>query len=223
MTMKLQLTTYQRIALIAALLALATVLVAWYTSRTTADLERELRARLDAKELALFELATAAAGGGGSATTVRIIQDCESADREALDALLGRLSTLGAAELPRLSKLFARCGNYHAVEKAVIVSQLEREYAALEEYLVLYAAVTGEALLEYPLDDWQTLIARERDRHELLARLVGIQGELIAGREAGASPNDPATQALLAEAQLVRDGVVTVGQVAATLREALAP
>ncbi len=201
------------------LLGAALLLASWYVAAQTSQLTAELDMRITATETTMRTLALAAEGTATGAQ--RVVVDCIPSDRERFDALLGRLETLTDSELTELQVLFDACGDFPALEKAVLVSQLERELAALREYVALRSVVDGLSVIAYPLETWAELVLRERDRSELFTRLVGIQRELLAGRIGGASAADAETQALLEEAQLVREGIVTVSQRAGELRAML--
>ncbi len=182
--------------------------ISWYVANQTAALTTMLDERISATYEIMVTIAVAAEGSGSF--DQQVISDCPAPTRERFDLLLGQLATLPVTELGELQSLFESCGDFPALEKAVLVSQLDREYRALREYVSLRTLVDGRSVVSYPLETWVELINLERDRSQLFTRLVSIQRELLAGRIQGWVVNDPKTTTLLEEAQLVRDGIVAV-------------
>ncbi len=142
------------------------------------------------------------ARGGADTITEAVIKDCEPAERQRFDALLGKLSaTISRAELVELSRLFDRCAYFYARQKAVMAARLTREvdvYKLLIDRLKRLEPTADPATFSETV--WDELAKLEREQSRYFNDLVSIQGKIISAMVNGAQATSPELDALRKEA-----------------------
>ena len=157
-----------------AALVLAAAIV--YNNHSTAEARTTIQAVLTEQREKLFALALETDNNNLGESEPIIISDCGR--RSEFEDLLGRLGSLSQAELLTTQQLFASCGNYYAERKALLVSQLSREYDTFTA-LKRVAESLYETGLDHEQSTWETLIEAERRRSALLTEQSSVQGEII--------------------------------------------
>lgn len=175
--MRSYLTSHLVIALYAILIALLVAGSAWYVDRSQRAIEERLQAELQETRATLTDLAVVTDRNGADALTERIIVDCPR--RAEFENLLNRLGTATQKELLSAQQLFESCGAFYAERKALMVAQLEREFAHYEETISLLREIDDVATLEADLVKWKALIEAENTRSSFLTEQTDIQSEII--------------------------------------------
>lgn len=213
-------TTTKKVFAAAVLLAGISLGISWYVARTEDAIATELRTLITAQSTTLMTLAEATDTDGADSVVDAIVKDCTAPERERFDTLLSNLQNLRGAELAEVDRLFARCGDYYATRKAMMVTRLEREFAVYQSYIALLNNVDGRAeTVTYPIDNWQSLLALEQSRTEYTMELVKIQGAIIAALLAGEPVSGAVITAELAAAKEVKDNLSLAGVQVDTLRQ----
>jgi hypothetical protein len=175
--MRSYLTSHLIIALYAILIAILIAGSAWYVDHSQQAIEDRLHAELEETRATLADLAVVTDRNGADALTERIIVDCPR--RTEFENLLNRLGTATKKELLNAQQLFESCGAFYSERKALMVAQLEREFAHYEETLSLLAELDDVATLETDLSKWKALIEAENKRSSFLTEQTNIQSEII--------------------------------------------
>lgn len=175
--MKAYLSTHLAVALHALIIALVIATASWYVSYSRAHVEAQLTERIDNTVLRIITLAETTDRNGADALTERIITDCQR--RPEFETLLNGLGTASRKDLLRAQQLFESCGSFYAERKSLMVAQLEREYALLDDDLALLTTVRDLTPKELALQRWEGLIALENDRSTYLNDQTALQSNII--------------------------------------------
>jgi hypothetical protein len=176
--MRSYLTSHLAIALHAVIIAIVFMGASWYASRAVEDLEHTLLGQIDLHVKELQKLAVLTDQNGADAVTERVIRDCPR--RPEFESLLNTLSTASKKQLIDVQQLFESCGAFFAERKALMVVGLEREYAALENALVLLKELRELSPQEQTLGKWADLIELEQTKSDNLTEQTTIQAEIIS-------------------------------------------
>lgn len=135
-----------------------------------------------------------------------IIVDCSIENRAKFDQQLGILSQLKGQQLLEIEQLFNMCGDFYALQKAVMVTSLERELEIYENLITLLSVVDSKTNIEtFALEEWKTIVAKETKKSELSLALVKIQGDIIEGLKNNLTINSDVMQEMLVEGQKTRE------------------
>lgn len=209
--MRSYLTTHLTIALHACLIALVIFGSAWYVDASLAHISERLEARVEMSQSKLRDLAVMTDRNSADALTERIVTDCPR--RNEFENLLNTLGSASQKDLLSAQNLFESCGSFYAERKALMVSQLEREYEELTNTLNLILEIRDLTVEETALTKWQSLIELERTRSDYLTEQTAIQAEIISLLIEG-SKTHPRITELVRQAQSVSESLtVTDAQI----------
>lgn len=141
----------------------------------------------------------------------KIIKDCSLENRAEFDLQLSKLPELRGSQLIEMEKLFNACGNFYAVQKAVMVSKLNREYEIYNDLVSIVAIADPKAkLISYNTENWKTRVELESKKSELFTQLVDLQGRIIRGLRQQMTISSDEMQAMLVEGQKVKEEIATL-------------
>jgi hypothetical protein len=204
--MNTYLTTHLAIALNALVLALILVGSGWYYASARSALEDEVELHMSTTLTHMDELAVLTDSNGANELTERIIEDCPR--RVDFENLLTNLGRLTPRELITTQQLFESCGSFYAERKALMVAQLENEYASLKQDITYLSKLRDLTQEEAGYAKWEELIGKERERSAYLYEQTGLQRDilrhLIEGNKAS-QINELAT-----EAQAVSESLMVI-------------
>lgn len=149
-----------------------------------------------------------------------IMRDCEAPAREQLDTYLSSLQSLNQTELQSLTDLYATCGNYFEMQRALKAKRLQLEVMQLERQYSAYTALhskTADAALEH----WNQRASLENEMATMMLRVSEIQAEIIDALLNGQLPSSGVVQTLLVAAQELRENISFKAQEIATLRDSM--
>ncbi len=204
-----------------ALLFMAVTLLAasYYIKEKQEDYRSMVMVKLAEQETEMVRFAELIDRESADATVNKVVKDCEPADRERFDTLLGNLSQLAATELREVDTLFPACGSYFADRQAILAARLTREVEMYVEYIELLGLTSADTEeYEKKLVLWQKIDTEEAKRSELVTQLVDIQAEIIDLLVAGESINSDAINAKLQEAQTTKETLSLLGTQTDSLR-----
>lgn len=197
--MKQYLETHIQIALALLVLALAAAVGAFVADYHQGEVESSIRAELEQQRAYMLTLAEVTDRNGADEATASILKDCER--RVEFESLLVKLGTLGKKDLVNVQSLFDGCGDFHAVQKALMVAKLEREFETYKDLLALLRTLTTKDLSSYQEEVWGDIVANEKLRSALLTDLTSIQGQIISELISGAGVQGATVSALASEAE----------------------
>ncbi len=215
-------TTTKKVFAGALMVAALSYAASWYVAGEQSRIATEVRGLIETQITTLGTLAETIDTDGANATVDAVVKDCSAGDRERFDYLLSNLQTLKGSSLQEVDTLFARCGDYFALRKAVMVAMLEREFAAYQSYISILQHIDARAdVVTYPTEGWQSLIALEKTRSLHTAELVTVQGDIIAALRAGELVTGKAITDQLATANETKENLSLAGVQVDTLRQQL--
>jgi hypothetical protein len=208
--MRAYLSTHLSVALHAVVIAVVIIGAAWYIDHSRKETERALINRVDATVARIIELAV---------MTEKIVVDCPR--RVEFENSLQSLGTASRKDLITAQQLFESCGAFFAERKALMVAQLEREYATLESYLSLLGTVRDLTPREAGHYRWKDIVQLEQKRSALLIEQTSIQGEIISLLIEGG--NGARINELVRHAQTVGLSITSTDTEIDTLRVVITP
>ncbi len=176
--MRAYLSTHLLVALNTVLVALVIVWAAWYIDHSRKETEMALTAEIVQSVTTITELALLTDRNGADVLTEGIIADCPR--RGEFESILQELGTASRKDLIAAQQLFESCGAFFSERKALMVAQLEREFASLESYLILLETLRNLTPEEVALHEWSEVVRLEGERSAFLGEQTLIQGEIIA-------------------------------------------
>jgi len=213
--------SYKRILIAGNLIVLAIVLIAaaWVYHLHQAALEEELRSDISTQEARLSELASLTDRNTADETVQEIISDC--ADRGRFEELISRLGSLERAQLLEAQRLFASCGDFHAVQKNFMVSRLERESSVLKNLAELLATLSEDPTAEDRANDWERYASLEAQRAALMSEEVAIQESIMTELIKGTSVQSGTVSELSGRAQNIGEQLQVLDRQIDSLRLSL--
>jgi hypothetical protein len=172
------------------------------------------------QETLLISLAEITSRNGADEVTESVVKDCVVSDRERFDSLLSRLNSgLPLTELNELERLFGRCGSFYAERKTLMVSRMVREFTVYKLYTTQLEALTDASLTKQAqIDKWESLLSHEQTQSQLFAKLVELQGQIIATLLTGKSTESSEIKAILDEVREVQENLQLANAQAASIR-----
>lgn len=205
-------TNHKKVIVAAGAGFLLAILVSAYVSYTQAIATDLLQQRIAVQEAKLQTLGDLIRQDRADAEVSAIVRDCAPEARQRYDAQLGKLNTLRGAELSEMQILFADCGDFFVVQRAVMVARLGREIEVYKTYAELQSTIRGQTeVATGRAATWQALLDVEKVRSELGTQLVTIQGQIITLLADGMLPTNDDIAVLLTEAQEVRENLSFIG------------
>jgi len=182
-----------------------------YIQQVQSEFALLTRLKIAEQETKLATIAEITDGDKADATVAAIIKDCSLENRGRFDELLARLSELNATELKDIEQLFNACGNFFAVQKAVMVTRLQHEYDVYVDLIEILTLVDKKAdTIVYNHEGWKRLVDLETKRSVLSTHLVNIQGDIIRALISKVTIASDDMQELLVSGQKTKDDLFLI-------------
>lgn len=182
-----------------------------YIQQVQSEFALLTRLKIAEQETKLATIAEITDGDTADATVAAIIKDCSLENRGRFDELLARLSELNATELKDIEQLFNACGNFFAVQKAVMVTRLQHEYDFYVDLIEILTLVDKKAdTIVYNHEGWKRLVDLETKRSVLSTHLVNIQGDIIRALISKVTIASDDMQELLVSGQKTKDDLFLI-------------
>lgn len=195
--------------LITVVVIICSGVTAWqYVQQKQTALLDTINGNIATQEIALYETMKLLDRNGATDEINVIVRDCSSEKRNQFDALLAKLDAgLSNEQLLQLKTLFDQCGNFYALRRSIMATQLENQVTQYDMLLSLYARIAEDETSANKGTVWHDLSDKQLKISTHFARLVAIQGEIIDelldGKQAGAQ----SIKTLLDEAQGIQDTI----------------
>lgn len=183
---------------VVVLLVLTVGVVYWYTSKELHSFQTHVQMNVETSEANLIALAETTGNARIDKVAETVIIDCSN--RFTYETLLSRLDSLSQAELEQVDSLYDACSWQPPMVRALMAHRLEVALAEFETHLSLFENLDGSQHEAYNLSGWQSLVAKEKTRADLLHQQNVIQGRIIDTLVAGEHEQIPG---LLQEAQSI--------------------
>jgi hypothetical protein len=165
------------IALNAIIIVFVLLVGSWYIHYTNEQLVRSITTHLTEAQTKLVELATLTDSNGANEFVLTIISDCPR--RTDFESYLSRLGTQNTRDLLTTQQLFESCGAFYAERKALMVSEMEREYEKMLVDLTYLKELRDLTPDETAYQRWYELIRLERERSAFLTEQTALQEDII--------------------------------------------
>ncbi len=149
----------------------------WYIHHTNKQLTHSITTHLTDAQSKLIELATLTDSNGANEFVRTIISDCPR--RADFESYLSRLGTQNTRDLLITQQLFESCGAFYAERKALMVSEMEREYEKIMLDLTYLKELRDLRPEESSYRTWNELIRLERERSAFLTEQTELQEDII--------------------------------------------
>ena len=216
---------YVYVAVFALLVAVTFFSVHYLVNEKLANLQATISSQISDQEKVLASVSEMTARNGVDDASKLIIRDCNVDERTQFDTLLGKLDKgLSIADLTKLDRLFGRCGNYYAVQKAIMVARLEKEvstYKASVEQLQTIA--DKEVVAKYHTEEWTALANEEKKQSDLFTKMSGQQDAIIKTLLTGKRSDSEEIKAILSDVKETQQSLFVANRQAADLRATLVP
>jgi hypothetical protein len=193
-----------------------------YIKNVQSKYVHDVRTMIEAQQATMQSIVLLTAKDMADERTQQIIQDCSSENRASFDTLLSNLQNIRGQQLIEVESLFNDCGDFYAVQNAVMVAKLEREYELYTNYISLLLAVDSRTQpTTFKQQQWQELVALENEKSNLSTQLVKIQGEIITLLRTNKAIASDEMQTLVVDGQKTREALYTNSSLIETLRTEL--
>lgn len=215
--------TYIYAAALALFLGALYVSVHYLVNKKLAELQTTIVSQISDQEKVLTTVSEATARNGVDDASKLIIRDCNIDERTQFDTLLGSLDEgLANTDLAKLDRLFGRCGNFYAVQKAIMVARLAKEVETYKNSVEQLRTVADKKVTaKYPVEGWSALADEEKKQSILFTKMVQQQDAIIKTLLAGKPADSEEIKVILAEVKETQQSLFVANRQAADLRATL--
>lgn len=202
-----------QLLLIIGAIVLATIIVHVHEQKMVTELTENLKTQ----HVYISELAKLTDQNAADEVINAIVPDCSR--RTEYESLLVKLGSLTKKDLVVVQNLHENCGTFYTMQKALMVTKLEREITGYTETLKLLGMLNAQGTFMGTEKKWNELLAFEKTRSALLGEQTEIQKQIISALISGASPQSDEVGELLRTAQEINELLGVENQKIDSLRD----